>query len=679
MQHHLLLSTTTDSLLPSRTGTTTINAVLEQEHWNHCPVVMTIAELAQILKSLQELQLRQIGRLEELVALQDDPATNSRTSYSDEAVDTALHDPAPTPIQYWQAGRRPLDAVVETDYETDATTPGSTAFLSPTETTTTYTKESRKTTPETPNMKDLRLSASTLSILERESSLQSPPSPPTISEAIRSTQHLSRHAVDNHDADDEASLTTSNSNSENSSDEEDQTIATVPTVVAEGRRPRLSRQSMATTYKPLGNNDDDFENDGETCDDSAMYCPTVVANDRIHIQQQQQPDKNCKTLDEFMRHRQTRSMTSPLAASSSSNNPQPRFSHIDVDLGLLSPTPTNLTMDTVAFLNETVGQLDTVFEGGGGGDHESVASDETPVLDRYRIDLDDESPNGFRVVPNERRGGKSHRTTPVQSSSAKKTISSPLMPTTPSPNVSTPSARSSRRSKRVFRKTPYPKKKIPSTPTIDENTPFDGNISPSSAVPTAPASPLSSPVYPQQSKAVPRLERTRLSYPVSQQEERSSSLFYAQAAQATVKRASFSGIAIPPLGSSGLLLGTTRIGGGGSLGVSHNNLIRPVTAAEYDNGPRVVKLQVSLEQIDQSVTALNAALRNRTCVTGETSSPLVLAQSQAYRILQPLGYNDVQCRSVLMTLCHFRRLMMKRHSLSGVKTDGIVFEIQTSV
>jgi hypothetical protein len=442
-------------------------------------------------------------------------------------------------------------------------------------------------------------------------------------------QSFLTHTQDHQDDDDDESF------------DEGHTIATVPTVVAEGRQSRFQRQSILTRTKDQQDGDDD---DGETCDDSAMYCPTVVARDRV----QPRP-----SLDELARDNH---------ANSPSENPN--ITHIEVDYGFSSPTPTNLTMDTAAFLNETIGQLDTVFEK---EDDMSVASDETPILDRYRIDIDENSPNGFRVVPNE-RGTRHPRNTHsgVTPASAKK--SSPGVAASPMPKTPL----SKRRSKPVFRKTPYPKKKFPTTPTIDENTPFNGSVSPSVRPVRSMQSPLAS-HRPLRTLASPKLERTRLSYPISHQDGRPTptstlppSLLYAKAA-----------LEMENPGSSSRLVASTRtfppLPGRSDLNAVVGHHIRPVTLSEYDNGPRVVRMQVSFEILDGATAALNDTLCQRHGARAKQ-----LDHSEANQILQPLGISERKSRSILMTLCHFRRLMMKRHSVSGDKNHDIVFDVVTA-
>jgi hypothetical protein len=709
---------------------------------------MTITELTQILESLQDLQASQIRRLEEMVGLKEIGTQDMLLSQQQQ------QQQQPTPEQYSAFAGRPLDAVVETDHETDASrtaTPGSLPFFSPDYGLSTGKKDFSLTPETPPTFQDLRLSASTVSILEQEtrgsvgSFLHASCDPFVVVEttnaaaaaAAATTARMNRSS--GQDADDEASSIDETSSEEDDEDDDDadetfdegriiatartvvaegresrfqrqsmqahvqdhqndedddddetfdegRTIATAPTVVAEGRQSRFQRQSIQThAQDQQGDNSDDesfdedrtiataptvvaegrqsrFQrqsiqthapyqqddggDDGETCDDSAMYCPTVAARDRI------QPGPS---LDD-------------LAQDNHANSPSenPNITHIEVDYGLSSPTPTNLTMDTAAFLNETIGQLDTVFEK---EDAMSVASDETPILDRYRIDIDENSPNGFRVVPNE-RGTRhpprnTHSSVTPATGSAKKAspeVAASTMPKTPLSN---------RRSKPVFRKTPYPKKKFPTTPTIDENTPFNGSVSPSVRPVRSVESPLAS-HRPLRPLASPKLERTRLSYPISHQEERPTptstlppSLIYAKAV-----------LEMENPGSSSRLESTRTfqpLPGRSDLNAVVGHHIRPVTLTEYDNGPRVVKMQVSFDVLNDATAALNDSLCQRLGARAKQ-----LEHSEANQILQPLGISERKSRSILMTLCHFRRLMMKRHSVSGDKNHDIVFDVVTA-
>jgi hypothetical protein len=680
----------TDYILPREETNTRANSSSQ----------MTISELTHILESLHDLQSSQISRLEEMVGLKEKETEDSQQ---------------PTPEQYSRFAGRPLAAVMETDQETDAsrTTPGSLAFMSPD-----YGYPAGKIgslTPETPTIsfQELRLSASTVSILEQETrnsvgKLQQTRSDHIVETAATTTTAKLNRTIDEY-ADDEASSMDKTSSGGDESFDEGHTIATVPTVVAEGRQPRLRLQSPRTRDQDDDDDEEtcdfdeghtiatvatvvaegrqprlrlqspktrDQDDDGETCDDSAMYCPTVVASDRVRpIQTRYQDDEEtcddsavyCPTVVASDRVRPGKSL-SELVRDDHANSPSgnPYFTHIEVDYGFLSPTPTNLTMDTAAFLNETVGQLDTVFELEDNS-NVSVSSDETPVLDRYRIDRDENSPNGFRVVPNQRGRHATRNThsgvTPVH----EKRETSPGFAPNP---MSAPS--SNRRPKQVFRRTPHPKKKVPSTPTIDENTPFNGSMSP----PVRPIRPLESPLAsfsPLRALASPRLERTRLSYPISHQEERTNtlppSLLYAKAALEMKNPGSSRplGRTVPSLSSRS-----------GLDAVHGHHHIRPVPLSEYENGPRVVKMQVSFEELEGATVALNDALRQR-----KGARAMQLEHLEANQILQPLGISERKSRSILMTLCHFRRLMMqrcdKRHSLLGEdKNQKIVFDVVTA-
>jgi hypothetical protein len=84
-------------------------------------------------------------------------------------------------------------------------------------------------------------------------------------------------------------------------------------------------------------------------------------------------------------------------------------------------------------------------------------------------------------------------------------------------------------------------------------------------------------------------------------------------------------------------------------------------------------MQVSFEVLNGATAALNDTLCQRHGARAKQ-----LEHSEANQILQPLGISERKSRSILMTLCHFRRLMMKRHSVSGDKNHDIVFDVVTA-
>jgi hypothetical protein len=91
-------------------------------------------------------------------------------------------------------------------------------------------------------------------------------------------------------------------------------------------------------------------------------------------------------------------------------------------------------------------------------------------------------------------------------------------------------------------------------------------------------------------------------------------------------------------------------------------MIRSITPEEYDTAPRVVTMQVTLEEAQQACAALSGMVG--TIITERKAQDL-------------LGLEPRHCKTVLMSLCHWRRLVMRRHSMDDATTaeNGLVFEI----
>ena len=159
-----------------------------------------------------------------------------------------------------------------------------------------------------------------------------------------------------------------------------------------------------------------------------------------------------------------------------------RPTHIVVDTGLASPAHTNITMDAT-MLNDTLASTSILDD----GDNLSTI---TPILDRYRLDPDDNSV-GVKVVPN-KRGMHTRLSKPVPEvqESLSQEYHSPR-DTFRSPKV-LPGSVSARKKK--YRKTPFPRKQLDDgdIEPWDENT--DPNLQPKFMSPkTAPMSAISIP------------------------------------------------------------------------------------------------------------------------------------------------------------------------------------------
>ena len=90
--------------------------------------------------------------------------------------------------------------------------------------------------------------------------------------------------------------------------------------------------------------------------------------------------------------------------------------------------------------------------------------------------------------------------------------------------------------------------------------------------------------------------------------------------------------------------------------------------AEYDKAPRVVQMQVRRDEANCALEALEDFLTARLHVNNETD--LEFTEKQGYEVLQKLLESEQKSKSVLMSLCHWRRLLMFRD-----RTHGMVFRV----
>ncbi|KAL3906087.1 MAG: hypothetical protein SGILL_009416, partial [Bacillariaceae sp.] len=253
--------------------------------------------------------------------------------------------------------------------------------------------------------------------------------------------------------------------------------------------------------------DEQWTNQTDFDDDSTNVIATQVAERRVPKDWSQQKSAFASTKDFKRPH--------PL------NVLQQRPTQIVIDTAIPSPAHTNITMDAT-MMNETY----TSFMGfdEDNNDHSTIhntarafaddpnydldnLSTVTPVLDRYRLDPDDDNSVGVKVVPNQRRphlrtsNVKTKKKTAfaVESETTKtqpkeKTpslLKSSSRPNTPKQTMSLPSFTAndflspkassiskfdrtptnlSPRNRKVYRKTPFAKRR----PNFDDN---DGNLS----------------------------------------------------------------------------------------------------------------------------------------------------------------------------------------------------------
>jgi len=507
--------------------------------------------------------------------------------------------------------------------------------------------------------------------------------------------------------------------------------------------------------------EDEDEDDDEvntTYDDSALYCATVVANRRgrqLTVDASQDAVRNLPFSPSQFPHR--------------------FIGHIEVDHDAASPAPTNLTMDssmmTPSFRNDADepspqhqhGQrnqnLDTVFECEETELMRSAADDvrrstqsaamdspeavrgttleaveETPVLDRYRIDVDDESPHGFRVVPNTRRKKKktgcskalSLYPTPSSADATASTSTSTAAATTPATKESatmeashSPSAIATAKGtsalatrtgmvgtstygryalKRFFRKTPRGKtspsqRKVVITRPIDENAPLSNS--------RADDSEQTSPTLPPQNGERRSVEHAASSTGADQVFGTGTAVTPQTRKAAVVSGEDGDGYSMPPSllytkaefamrGDCDLVSPlTTRTAATvtkkspAEMKFAASGEIRHVTASEYDDAPRVVRMQVSLDEVQRATEALNLSLREKkqrcgisggaaATSTGESCDrdfggdrAVLLGEQDVKRILKVHGFDERKSKTVLMSLCHWRRLIMRRSPLSS--------------
>lgn len=367
---------------------------------------------------------------------------------------------------------------------------------------------------------------------------------------------------------------------------------------------------------------------------------------------------------------------------------QPRPSHILVNSAIASPAHTNITMDAT-MMNDTLMSMSALFD-------DDNLSTVTPILDRYRLDADDNS-IGVKVVPNQ-RGTHSRQSkqvietipeTPYVYSNGQDGFRSP---------VGLPGSVSARKKK--YRKTPLPKKRVDdddSFQTWDENDHPNIRVdfgSPHSAIShsksstsifvpplrprslemrkTLPKTPLSTrahhslpgkisnPRTPLTDSYVAKHmtpSRSRISENLDQESMRAIPLSPTPSERSkTFGRESVSS----KLDTSGHSFKTdsSRMG----------KWMEKITMAEYDRAPRVVQMQVNREETNKSLDALEDFLTSNLQESNQTG--LEFSEKQGYQVLQKLLGTEQRCKSVLMSLCHWRRLLMYRDN-----THGMVFAV----
>lgn len=312
--------------------------------------------------------------------------------------------------------------------------------------------------------------------------------------------------------------------------------------------------------------------------------------------------------------------------------------HIMVDTaGVPSPSHTNITMDAT-MMNETMISTSIMPD----YDNDDNNSTMTPILDRYRLDPDDNS-IGVRVVPNKRgRHGQKEKPDEVSQQAPSKmefyTDSEGFM----SPK-GLPVSVSARKTKQ-YRKTPYPKKQLEQS-FDDENNPNQRTLtfSPASSTASFDAS------NPESSFSVPPL-RPRSFGPTKTSASRST----ASSLRTQSLPGKSTSIALPKAPD------TSRTAP--DVASCSRDLMEKITMAEYNMAPKVVQMQVTREEANQSIDALTDILTPKY----QTRQALEFSAEEAYAALSNILDSELKSKSVLMSLCHWRRLLMYRDAGSGM-------------
>ena len=106
---------------------------------------------------------------------------------------------------------------------------------------------------------------------------------------------------------------------------------------------------------------------------------------------------------------------------------------------------------------------------------------------------------------------------------------------------------------------------------------------------------------------------------------------------------------------------------------SNASLIRHVNPEEYDKAPRIVKSQVSMDEVGAAVTALNAWLLAASSHGDPQHQPMEINEDQAYGLLGDM-FNKRKAKTLCMSLCHWKRLLM-RGSSSEDDGGGLIFQV----
>jgi hypothetical protein len=83
---------------------------------------------------------------------------------------------------------------------------------------------------------------------------------------------------------------------------------------------------------------------------------------------------------------------------------------------------------------------------------------------------------------------------------------------------------------------------------------------------------------------------------------------------------------------------------------------------EYDAAPKVVKMQVSLVEVNNAATILNGWFA--TAEEERESGHIQIMEEEAYAVLAA-QFSMRKSKSLVMSLCHWRRMVMQKSSVVG--------------
>jgi hypothetical protein len=426
-----------------------------------------------------------------------------------------------------------------------------------------------------------------------------------------------------------------------------------------------SSHSVETSFDVRSSTKNDGEETLGDDDESTNMVATVVAQDRRVTSRSTPQAANGNSYNHS-------GVTNPATSG--------RPMHVLVDNSAPSPSHTLLTMDGTmlndTWMNDSMGVLSVLVD-------DDVSSTMTPILDRYRLVPDDGS-LGIKVVPNKRGNHKKKSLLKSRSSFDMQDVKY-VLPTVYSGQkemLSTPMSLPgsvSARKKKNFRKTPHPHKKevgkidypyaeeendepnvsrpLYSKPSYESKK---DNSLPSSSVP-----PLRQRSLELRSSLPATPQNTSLMQPQSQPFTplESSKSRTSQVALASISRASANERSGERFQSSESQPRHLTREFHGTRAVHTGKWIEKITMAEYEVAPQAVRQQVSRDEVNEAAEVLDHFLRASLL---EDKKPVEFTEAQAYEVLGDYLDTAQKNKSVLLSLCHWRRLLMYRDSIHGM-------------